>query len=178
MEGEPDPTAQQTTKKQKITENNLRWPGPREEVHGEGVNVAFQPTLAPFLGSSAASAVTRVIATRISDMKLFSATTAALCLASTADAFVVAPPLSRVGGVGSTRQSATMVAPLPAASAGAGVASVLQSVVPLIAASGVAEPGSVDAPAWVLPLGAFAVILTAGVIPLVLKVSLWRKHQT
>lgn len=64
-----------------------------------------------------------------------------------------------------------MVAPLPAA---AGVTSVLQSVVPLIAA-GVAEPGSVDAPAWVLPLGAFAVILTAGVIPLVLKVGLSRE---
>lgn len=106
-------------------------------------------------------------------MKLFSAATAALYFASSADAFVVAPPSSRVGGFGATRQSTTMVAPLPAA-AGAGVTSALQSVVPLIA-SGVAEPGSVDAPGWVLPLGAFAVILTAGIIPLVLKVSLSRE---
>lgn len=70
-----------------------------------------------------------------------------------------------------------MVAPLPAA-AGSGLTSVLQSVVPLIAASGVAEPGSVDAPAWVLPLGAVAVILTAGVIPLLLKVRLSRATST
>lgn len=102
-------------------------------------------------------------------MKLFCATTAALCLASSVDAFVVAPPSSRVIGFGATRQSTTMVAPLPAS--GAGVTSVLQTMVPLIAASGVAEPGSVDAPGWVLPVGAFAVILTAGVIPLLLKVS-------
>lgn len=114
------------------------------------------------------------LALTISDMKLFSATTAALCLASSADAFVVAPPSSRVGAFGPTRTT-MMVAPLPAA-AGAGVTSVLQTVVPLIAASGVAEPGSVDAPGWVLPLGAFAVILTAGVIPLVLKVSFERRE--
>lgn len=62
-----------------------------------------------------------------------------------------------------------------APSAAAAVTGVLQSsVVPLIAAaSGVAEPGSVDAPAWVLPVGALAVILTAGLIPLLLKVCMF-----
>lgn len=96
-------------------------------------------------------------------MQLLSATTALLCLAPAADAFVVAPPLSRVATV---RQSTQMVAPLPSV----GATSVLQSMAPLIAAAGTAEPGTVDAPGWVLPVGAFAVILTAGLIPLLLKV--------
>lgn len=138
--------------------------GLRDELFRGGVS---SPRCAPTSHNVRKKQPNEPIAT---DMKLFSATTAALCLASSADAFVVAPPSSGVRGVGATRQSTTMVAPLPAA-AGAGVTSVLQSVVPLIASSGAAEPGSVDAPGWVLPLGAFAVILTAGVIPLVLKVS-------
>lgn len=103
-------------------------------------------------------------------MKLSFATTALLCLAPAADAFVVAPPSLRTGVMASTRQqcATTMVAPSAAAAA---VTRVLQSsVVPLIAAGGVAEPGTVDAPAWVLPVGAFTVILAAGVIPLLLKV--------
>ncbi|CAN0104130.1 unnamed protein product [Ectocarpus sp. 12 AP-2014] len=106
-------------------------------------------------------------------MKLFSTTTAILCLASAADGFVVAPPSSRASVAASGRQCTRMVSPLPAAaSAGASsLTTVLQSsVVPLIAAAGgVAEPGSVDAPGWVLPAGAVAVILTAGLIPLLLK---------
>lgn len=105
-------------------------------------------------------------------MKLFSATTALLCLAPAAEAFVVAPPSLRTG-VASARQSASTVPTMVAApAAAAAVTSVLQSsVVPLIsAAGGVAEPGSVDAPAWVLPVGAFTVILAAGLIPLLLKV--------
>ncbi len=96
-------------------------------------------------------------------MQLLSAMTTLLCLAPAADAFVVAPPLSRVV---TARQSTQMVAPLPAV----GATSVLQSMAPLIAAAGTAEPGTVDAPGWVLPVGAFAVILTAGLIPLLLKV--------
>ncbi|CAM9563902.1 unnamed protein product [Ectocarpus sp. 4 AP-2014] len=105
-------------------------------------------------------------------MKLFSTTTAALCLASAADGFVVAPPSARVSVAASGRQCTRMVSPLPAASAGASsLTTVLQSsVVPLVAAAGgVAEPGTVDAPGWVLPAGAVAVILTAGLIPLLLK---------
>ncbi|CAM9247033.1 unnamed protein product [Hapterophycus canaliculatus] len=100
-------------------------------------------------------------------MKLSFATTALLCFAPAAEGFITAPPSSRMVGIAPGRQCTRMVAPLPAA---ASLATVLQtSVVPLIAASGTAEPGSVDAPAWVLPLGAFAVILTAGLIPLLLK---------
>ncbi|CAN0144925.1 unnamed protein product [Pylaiella littoralis] len=100
-------------------------------------------------------------------MKLFSATAALLCLAPAADAFVVAPPSLRTQHSTSTTTTKMVAAP----SAAAAVTGVLQSsVVPLIAAaSGVAEPGSVDAPAWVLPVGALAVILTAGLIPLLLK---------
>lgn len=75
-----------------------------------------------------------------------------------------------------------MVSPLPAAaaSAGASLTTVLQSsVVPLIAAAGgTAEPGTVDAPGWVLPAGAVAVILTAGLIPLLLKVGACVLTQT
>lgn len=68
------------------------------------------------------------------------------------------------------RQCTSMVVPLPAA---ASITTVLQTAaVPLIAASGTAAPGTVDAPGWVLPLGAFAVILTAGLIPLLLKVRM------
>ncbi|CAM9148532.1 unnamed protein product [Scytosiphon promiscuus] len=101
-------------------------------------------------------------------MKLFSATTALLCLAPAAEGFVAVPPASRLGSVAPGRQCTRMAAPLPAAAAS--LTTVLQtSVVPLIAASGTAEPGTVDAPGWVLPLGAFAVILTAGLIPLLLK---------
>ncbi|CAN0474492.1 unnamed protein product [Ectocarpus sp. 8 AP-2014] len=109
-------------------------------------------------------------------MKLFSTSTAVLCLASAADGFVVAPPSSRASVAASGRQCTRMVSPLPAAAAAASagassLTTVLQSsVVPLIAAAGgVAEPGTVDAPGWVLPAGAVAVILTAGLIPLLLK---------
>ncbi|CAM9781182.1 unnamed protein product, partial [Ectocarpus fasciculatus] len=109
-------------------------------------------------------------------MKLFSATTAALCLASAADGFVVAPPSSRASVAAPGRQCTRMVSPLPAAAASAAGASLTtalhSSIVPLIAAAGgVAEPGTVDAPGWVLPAGAVAVILTAGLIPLLLKVG-------
>eukprot|EP00904_Undaria_pinnatifida_P003779 jgi/Undpi1/13401/HiC_scaffold_8.g03060.m1 len=89
-----------------------------------------------------------------------------LCLAPVADAFVVAPPNARI----TTGASCTtmMASPLPGAVSA--VTTVLQtSVVPLLASSGVAEPGTVDAPGWVLPAGAAAVILTAGLIPLLLK---------
>ncbi|CAM9398075.1 unnamed protein product [Ectocarpus sp. 6 AP-2014] len=108
-------------------------------------------------------------------MKLFSTTTAVLCLASAADGFVVAPPSSRASVAAPGRQCTRMVSPLPAAAAASAGASSLttalqSSVVPLIAAAGgVAEPGTVDAPGWVLPAGAVAVILTAGLIPLLLK---------
>lgn len=99
-------------------------------------------------------------------MKLFTIATF-LCLAPAVDAFV-APPCGRaVVPNKSARQSTTMMASpvVPAV-----VTKVLQSsIVPLLA-SGVAEPGSVDAPGWVLPLGAASVILTAGLIPLLLKV--------
>lgn len=111
------------------------------------------------------------------NMKLLSATAALLCLAPAADAFVVAPPSLRTGVASTRQQSATTATTMVAApsSAAAAVTSVLQSsVVPLIAAAGgVADPGTVDAPAWVLPVGAFTVILTAGLIPLLLKVRRW-----
>lgn len=103
-------------------------------------------------------------------MKLF-AVAALLCLAPEADAFVVAPPIARVSiaGRSAARQYTTMVSPLPAAASTA--TTLLQaSVVPLLAAGAVAEPGTVDAPGWVLPAGAAAVVLMAGVIPLALKV--------
>lgn len=104
-------------------------------------------------------------------MKL-SAVATLLCLAPAADAFVVAPPSARVVAMGrsTARQSTglTMVSP---AAVPAAVSTLLQSSAPLIlAASSVAEPGSVDAPAWVLPAGAVTVILAAGLIPLLLKV--------
>lgn len=61
-----------------------------------------------------------------------------------------------------------MVSGLPAALAGA-----VQSSATVVAASGMGEPGSVDAPGWVLPVGAGVVILLAGAIPLLLKVSIF-----
>lgn len=103
-------------------------------------------------------------------MKL-SAVLPLLCLAPVADAFVVAPPSARIttaGGRAGASCTTMMASPLPAALSA--VTTVLQtSVVPLLASNGVAEPGSVDAPGWVLPAGAVAVILTAGLIPLLLK---------
>lgn len=99
-------------------------------------------------------------------MKL-SATVPLLCLAPVANAFVVAPPSARITAGASC--TTMMASPLPAAVSA--VTTVLQtSVVPLLASNGVAQPGTVDAPAWVLPAGAVAVILTAGLIPLLLKV--------
>lgn len=103
-------------------------------------------------------------------MKL-SAVLSLLCLAPVADAFVVAPPRVRIIASGRAGASCTtaMASPLPAAVSA--VTTVLQtSVVPLLASNGVAEPGTVDAPGWVLPAGAVAVILTAGLIPVLLKV--------
>lgn len=60
-----------------------------------------------------------------------------------------------------------MVLGLPEALAGT-----VQSSAIMVAASGVGEPGSVDAPGWVLPVGAGVVILLAGAIPLLLKVRI------
>ena len=95
-----------------------------------------------------------------------------LCLAPVADTFVLPPPGARIataGGRVGVSCTTMMASPLPAAVSA--VTTVLQtSVVPLLASNGVAEPGTVDAPGWVLPAGAVAVILTAGLIPLLLKV--------
>lgn len=91
-----------------------------------------------------------------------------LCLVPAASSFVVAPPTARAAAAprSSQQQCTTMLSGLPEAA----VSIIHSSVVPLLAAGSVAEPGTVDAPAWVLPAGAAAVILTAGLIPLLLKV--------
>lgn len=97
-----------------------------------------------------------------------------VCLAPTAQAFLPAPNAAAVGmrplmrSAKTTTTTPTMVVPTASHAA---MAAVLQSsATTLIAAGGLSEPGTVDAPGWVLPAGAGAVILLAGLIPLLLKV--------
>ncbi|CAM9505896.1 unnamed protein product, partial [Discosporangium mesarthrocarpum] len=83
-----------------------------------------------------------------------------------ADGFLTAVPAVRTV---SRRAKMSMSATPGAVSSlahGPAVAAFHSSAVTLAAT---AEPGTVDAPFWVLPVGALFVILTAGAIPLLLK---------
>lgn len=102
-----------------------------------------------------------------------------MLLAHVASGFITLSPRDRVtvpvARASSIRAGLTdptfKMSALPASASVSAAVAAIQSSATIVAASGVAEPGSVDAPGWVLPVGAGAVILLAGAIPLLLKVG-------
>lgn len=100
----------------------------------------------------------------------FPIATALLSLYPVAEAFVAPSPYANFVRISSRPVSEPckmMVSPEHSAEA---AATVVNSATTLLTV-GAAEPGTVDAPAWVLPVGALVVVLTAGLIPLLLKVG-------
>ncbi|CAM9603885.1 unnamed protein product [Choristocarpus tenellus] len=95
-------------------------------------------------------------------MKFWSVVLVALLgLVSSTEGFVLAPTQAFVRPV--VGRATMSLSALPASQ----VVTALHSSV--LAVSATVEPGTVNAPGWVLPLGAVLVILTAGAIPLLLK---------
>ncbi|CAN0307299.1 unnamed protein product [Ascophyllum nodosum] len=91
-----------------------------------------------------------------------------LCLLGKVNGFLAPPSAPRFvtfAGRPASEQCKMMVSAEHCADA---AVMILSSATTLVAV-GAAEPGTVDAPAWVLPAGALAVVLTAGLIPLLLK---------